>query len=243
MKKIAYKEMYENEMSHAWYIATRKLMIKFILKHLGKDSKILDAGCGTGGTIEYFKKSGFTNVYGVDVNRDAINYCQKREIENISFGNVNKLTFKTNSFDAVICLDVLYHKDIDKNMALKQFGKVLKKGGILYIQEPAFNWLISKHDAVIETESRLTAGEIKELIKKSDFKIIKLSYFNFFLAPLIIFKRMSEKVFVKNRETSDVNRLNKYMNLVMLKILFIETIIIEKFSIPFGISIICISRK
>lgn len=243
MKKITYKEMYENEMSHAWYIATRNLMIKNISKYIKKNAKILDAGCGTGGTIQFLKEAGFTNVYGVDINKDAIGYCKKRGIKNICIGNVNNLTFKKYSFDAVICLDVLYHKNIKKSLALNQFNKVLKKGGILYLQEPAFDWLKSKHDIVIETESRFTAGEIKKLEQKSGFKILKLSYYNFLLSPLIILKRILEKIFLKNRETSDVNELNPTVNFVMLQILYLETKIIEKYNIPFGISTICISKK
>ncbi len=243
MKKIAYKEMYENEMSHAWYIATRKLMIKNITKYLKKDEKILDAGCGTGGTIQFLKKAGFSNIYGVDVNKDAIGYCQKRGIKNICIGNLNNLDFKRNSFDAVICLDVLYHKNINKSTALNQFNKVLKKGGILYLQEPAFDWLKSEHDKVIETESRFTDGEIRKLVQNSGFTIIKLSYFNFLLSPIIILKRILEKLFVKNRKTSDVYRQNRSVNFIMLQILYLETKIIENFNIPFGISIICISKK
>ena len=34
MKKIAYKQMFENEMTHAWYVATRKAMILELKKHL-----------------------------------------------------------------------------------------------------------------------------------------------------------------------------------------------------------------
>lgn len=243
MKKIAYKEMYENEMSHAWYIATRNLMIKNIAKYLKKDARILDAGCGTGGTIQFLKKAGFANVYGVDVNKNAIRYCKKRAIKNIKIGNINNLAFKKNNFDAIICLDALYHKNINKSVALNQFNKVLKKGGILYLQEPAYDWLKSKHDIVIETESRFTSSEISKLVQKSGFKIIKLTYFNFFLSSLIIIKRILEKIFMKNRETSDVNKLNPIANILMLQILYLETKIIEKFNIPFGISIICISKK
>src|SRR3989344_3996839 len=195
MKPIAYKEMFENETSHAWYVTTRNLMVKNISKFLKKDAKILDAGCGTGGTIQFLKKAGFANVFGIDVNQSALRYCQKRGIKNIRMGNVNSLPFKKDSFDAVICLDVLYHKDINRDLVINNFNKVLKKGGILYLQEPAFNWLKSKHDVVIETNNRFTAEEIKKLIKRSGFKIIKLSYFNFLLSPLIIFKRILDKVF------------------------------------------------
>ena len=44
MKKIAYDQMYENELTHAWYIGTRQLMIDALKKYLNKNAKILDAG-------------------------------------------------------------------------------------------------------------------------------------------------------------------------------------------------------
>lgn len=243
MKPVAYKEMYENEIDHAWYVATRNLMIKNISRYLKEKAKILDAGCGTGGTIIALQKAGFKNVYGIDNNKDALKYCRIRGIKNIKMGDINSLNLKEGSFDAVICMDVLYHKDVKKDLVLNSFYKLLKKRGLLYLQEPAFNWLKSKHDIAIETNNRFTAGKIKNNVQDAGFEVIELSYFNFFLSPLIIFKRILNNVFVTEKINSDVGHVNPIFNFIVLQILNLEIKILDKINLPFGISIICLVKK
>ena len=50
MQKNAYTEMYAQELTHGWYRGTREVLLAH-LKKLKPQAKILDAGCGTGGTI------------------------------------------------------------------------------------------------------------------------------------------------------------------------------------------------
>ena len=126
MKKIAYEEMFENEMTHPWYLATRKLMLNLLRKHLSKNSFILDAGCGTGGTMKFLKERGYKNLCGIDKSEIAIRYCMKRGLKGIKRGTIQKLPYKDNIFDAIVCMDVLYHKGVERKRALKEFNRVLK---------------------------------------------------------------------------------------------------------------------
>ena len=135
MNKNAYKEMYENEDSHAWYQATRELMFSFLKTNLKKRATILDAGCGTGGAISYInsRQTGW-NIYGIDSSQTAIKYCKRRMLKNILKGNLNNLQYKNNFFDAVICSDVLYHQGVNPELAIKEFNRILKNKGLLYLQ-------------------------------------------------------------------------------------------------------------
>ena len=62
-KKEEYKKMSIVEQSHWWYKILHKLVLDTLIQHLpSKDSIILDAGCGSGGLINYlnlyeYKKS------------------------------------------------------------------------------------------------------------------------------------------------------------------------------------------
>jgi len=244
MKKIAYKEMFENELTHAWYLATRKLMISFLQKYLKKNAKILDAGCGTGGTIIYLKKKNPKwQLCGIDVSQIALNYCKKRNIKNLKLGSINKLPYKDDYFDAVVCLDVLYHKGINLQKAISEFDRILKPQGIIYVQEPAFNWLKSKHDNAIETERRFTKDDLEILAKKASFKIVKCSYFNSLLFIPIAVKRIGNKIFFSKTAESDVFQLPGFINRTMLELLNFEAKLFQKFDFPFGLSIICLAKK
>src|SRR3989304_2750950 len=138
MQIIAYEEMYENEMTHPWYLATRRLMLKLLKNHLSKNSFILDAGCGTGGTMKFLKANGYKNLYGIDKSEIAVRYCKKRRLKWVKRGTIQKLPYEDNIFDAIVCMDVLYHKGVEPFKALKEFKRVLKGEGHLYLQEPAF---------------------------------------------------------------------------------------------------------
>jgi len=50
MEKAEYKNIFENEEIHFYYVSTHKLILSLIKKYLlqKRHLKILDAGCGTG---------------------------------------------------------------------------------------------------------------------------------------------------------------------------------------------------
>lgn len=242
MKKIAYREMYENEDSHAWYLATRELMLSFLNAKLNKKAVILDAGCGTGGAIAYVnsRHSGW-NIYGIDSSETAIKYCKQRKLKNIRKGNLNTLPYKNNFFDAVICLDVLYHRGVNPELAIKEFNRVLKKNGVLYVQEPAYQFLFSRHDRVIMTKRRFLKKEIINLVGKQ-FKVVKCTHFNSFLFPTILIKRLIERN-KKDPANSDVKKLPFFVNFLALQILKVEIFLIRYVDFPIGLSLICLAKK
>jgi SAM-dependent methyltransferase len=235
--------MFENELTHAWYLATRRLMIFFLKRYLSRDAKILDAGCGTGGTIKYLQKSRFKNITGIDVSKEAIKFCRQRGIINVGLGSINKLRFKNQSFDAVICLDVLCEKGVSPEKALSEFKRVLKPKGVIYLQEPSYDWLKSKHDKVVYVRHRSTRKEIEKLMELSQFKVVRCSYFNSLLFIPLAVKRLKDKMLDLNTDRSDVCSLPKFINSFMLLILNFEAKIIQKFNLPFGLSIICLAKK
>lgn len=242
MKNIAYQQMYENELTHGWYIGTRNHLIKILKQNCTPGSRILDAGAGTGGTIVLLKKAGFKNVVGIEKSDIAISYSAKRGLK-ITEGDVNKLPFKKDSFDVVICLDVLYHQGVNLGLAIKEFQRVLKKGGLLYLQEPAYNFLRSRHDIAIATSRRFTKNQITKIVTMAGFKILKASYLNTLMFLPIAVKRLIDKARDKNDITSDVVSLSPLLNKLFSNSFKIESFLTSYVSLPFGLSIICLAKK
>jgi len=243
MKRIAYDQMFANELTHAWYVGTREILYKQIKAHIKKKAKILDLGCGTGGTIKFLKDHGYKTIYGIDRSKYAINLCKKRGIKNIKIGSANKVPFKDNFFDAVICMDVLYHSGIEVAKATKEIARIIKIDGICYSQEPAYNCLRSKHDLTIETKRRFTKSLILSSFKNSGLKSVKISYFNTIFFLPIVAARIKDKIFKKEAFDSDVNKLPNLLNKAMLLSLRLETSILNYFDLPFGLSIISVWKK
>lgn len=104
-----------------------------------KNLVILDVGCGPGLlTKELVLRSRNFSVVGIDISRVAVDMAKKncKKLSNASFfvGNVNNLSFPPNSFDVVVCKDTLHHFN-DPKQAMKEMLRVVKKGGLLYIQD------------------------------------------------------------------------------------------------------------
>ena len=97
-------------------------------KSLKNDIKILDAGCGSGRDSVYFDSLGHT-VYSIDLSPVAIEKAKAKN-NNISFklGNLEKLPYSDNMFDALYCGYVLSVTIFSKT--IKELARVLKVGGV-----------------------------------------------------------------------------------------------------------------
>lgn len=242
MKKIAYMQMYENELNHGWYLGTRRHLVKTLKQYSQANSKILDAGAGTGGTIKLLEQAGFKNIIGIEKSDTAIGYAKQRGLS-VKKGDINKLRFEKDSFDIIICLDVLYHQGVDPVIAVKEFHRVLKKGELLYIQEPAYNFLRSRHDEAISTERRFTKDQVGKILNSAGFEIIRLSYFNTLMFIPISLKRLLDRLAKKDEISSDVDSLNPILNRLIAVSLNLESNLLKYISLPFGLSVICLAKK
>jgi 2-polyprenyl-3-methyl-5-hydroxy-6-metoxy-1,4-benzoquinol methylase len=49
--------------------------VKITLKYLrDKNAKILEAGCGSGRVVKYLHDRGFTNVHGIEIDKEAVDF-------------------------------------------------------------------------------------------------------------------------------------------------------------------------
>jgi len=233
-----YRSMYEVENNHFWYKGMRKIIGTLLNRYLPKNQplKILDAGCGTGRNIIFLKKYG--KVSGFDISPHAIKYCKKRKLTNIRLGSINKIASKNNSFDLVTCFDVLYHMQANYKKAIDEFYRILKPGGTLLVRVAAYQWLMSYHDKTIHTKHRFTKTELKKLLLKNKFKVIKATYANCLLLPFIILKR-----FLLKTTGSDVKPINSLINEIFYVPFIIESFLIKYFDLPFGLSVIIVAKK
>lgn len=240
MQKYLYNDLYTLEDKHWWHTAKRKLVSHFLRTFLfNSNGKILDVGCGTGKNLETFSKFGTT--WGIDTSREAISFCKKRGLKNVLMGNIEKIPFQNELFDAVTALDVLEH--VDDSKALIEINRVLKKGGILIATVPAFNWLWSRWDEVLHHKRRYSGDILENILKKNKFSVVKISYmYSFLLLPVLIM-RMVKNIVYKDYYPSDFKLSNEFINNLVGSITDIEKIFIINAKIPFGTSLILIAQK
>jgi ubiquinone/menaquinone biosynthesis C-methylase UbiE len=117
-----------------WETGSRKTILPFIQQHVKKGSDILDVGCGDGYGSYLLNKAGY-GVTGVDLSVEMITHAKKtapqREIV-YQKADVNDLPFPTNSFDALMAINVLEWTE-NPFHALKEMIRVTKEGGFLCV--------------------------------------------------------------------------------------------------------------
>jgi len=113
-------------------------LIDQILKgRFEKTKSVLDVGCGKGRNLDYFIANNF-NVYGVDVNKEHIEWVlQNKKVKNSNFkvGLAEETEFN-NPFDLIICIAVLHFakSKIHFEVMLFSMWNKLNDNGILFIR-------------------------------------------------------------------------------------------------------------
>lgn len=247
MEKEEYRKHFELEERFWWFVGRREI-IEIIFKCYNvikdRESNLLDIGCGTGLNLKIFQE--FINSFGCDLSDEAIYFCKKRNLKKIVKSNAEKLPFKNEIFHIVTLLDVLYHKNIQSDInVLRETKRVLKKDGYLIITDSAFNFLTSKHDRALHTRERYTKEKLRSKLKESGFFILKLSYFNSFIFPVILSVRFFERLTLnKNiKPESNLKAINNMFNKILIYILRMEAFFIRSLNFPFGSSLLCLVKK
>jgi len=114
--------------------------------------------------------------------------------------SVTALPFADASFDAVVSADVICQVE-NPDVALKEFYRVLKPGGIVVINVPAYMWMWSYHDDSCQTKHRYTRPELEALCKGAGMVEGWSTHLNALPFPLLWAKR---KLLRTAQDTSDV---------------------------------------
>lgn len=108
---------------------TRTDLNKEFLDSLPRDIKILEVGANVGAQLDGLQKMGFKNLYGIDINRAAIE-TSKANLKGIDIilGSALDLPFRDNYFDLVFTSGVLIHISPDNiKQAMEEIVRCSKK--------------------------------------------------------------------------------------------------------------------
>ena len=245
MKREAFELNYEFELTHWWFRARRDILIDEINYHQARPGfpshpKILDYGCGTGGLTQSLEP--FGEVFGVDEYQEAVDFCLQRNMKNINqIHSIEEIP--SSSYDIITCFDVLEHIE-DDALIIKNFIRILKEKGWLFLTVPALNLLWSGEDVVSQHKRRYRKNEIKDILLQNNFDILKLSYMNSFLFPVIAPLRMWNRYFRPSTlNRSDVYDVPSFLNEILYHIFALEKYILRYWNFPMGVSLLVIARK
>lgn len=111
-------------------------------KLVSHQTTILDVGCGYGRTLSELRDAGFENLFGVDFSQGMIDRGRRlHPCLDLRKNDGGTLPFEDGAFDAVILIAVLtcIAESQGQRHLMSEIQRVLKKGGILYINDYLLN--------------------------------------------------------------------------------------------------------
>jgi len=175
----------------------REEWLKTTLQKINNGEKILDAGAGEAQFKKLCSHLKYTSqdiaVYDGEGDGSGI-HTESRDYKELDIiSDITNIPVQDESFDAIMCIEVFEHitNPLD---ALKEFNRILKKGGKLILTAP-FNSLT--HYAPYHFSTGFTKYFYQHHLEKHDFKILELTengnYFEYLAQETRRLKSVSNK--------------------------------------------------
>jgi len=249
MLQHEYHTMRQVEDTYWWYQVLRLEVVKDVASRfpVPKTCKLLDAGCGTGGMLHALRETRPEwQITGLDFSPVAVDYCHERGFADVIRGSVDEMPFPNARFDVVVSLDVLYHRQVSQDRAVSETARVLKPGGLLIFNPPAFDVLRGRHDVAVHGTRRYTVKRIRELLGPTRFKLETAFYWNAWLFfPLLTWRLLTRSLRPppESETKSDLSTLPPRINALLSAIGRLDFMVCRLLHLPFGTSVYSVGRR
>src|SRR5215210_1972351 len=189
----------------------------------------------------------FGTVVGIDLARFAVAVCRERRgLRATAVASITELPFPDASFDLAVSMDVISDAGTgDDARALAELARVLRPGGRLCLNLPAYRWLAGEHDLAVETRRRYTRGEVRALLRGAGFAPERLTYWNAALLPAVAAARALSRRRGRGagEARSDVRVPPRPVNRALLALVRAEGRLLRRVDLPAGSSILGVARR
>jgi SAM-dependent methyltransferase len=248
-----------DEDRHWWFATRTRAILVFLDRYVrpGQGRRILDVGCGAANMTHHLQHYG--PVVGVDSNPRPLAVARQRGLEAYE-GCADALPFEAEEFDVVALLDTVEHVP-DQAQVFAECYRVLRTAnetqgrpaGKLLVTVPAFMFLWSHNDEVNHHQRRYTAAGLKAELEKAGFRVLRLSYTNFFVFPLaaalIVLRRgraepeLAAPTADQDAYQVEMEPASSLLNAVLNVVGKVEAALQRHFSLPWGTGVIAIAEK
>ncbi len=228
-----------------WYRALHSNIYIFLSKYLTRhDGNILDAGCGSGALGDFLKNLCVgARITNIDVSEAACDFVKRYSDIPICRASIEVMPFQDEEFDVIICTDVLCQAGVDDRRAIREAWRCLRQSGIYIVNLPAYAWLFSSYDRIVNNARRYRLKDACQLLESEGFHIYKATHWNSILFPLMVARR---KLFAPNMRNKNVDFFagDAFLPVVLWSLLAIERMLLSVgVSLPFGGSILIVAYK
>jgi SAM-dependent methyltransferase len=207
MDSVEIQNLADLESIHWWYLLRSESVAQWA-NSLPEGSRILDVGSASGGNTLLLTDLGF-NLTSLEMSDLGVQLQLKKGIRVVR-GDATDLPFESDSFDAVLCLDVLEHIENDVS-ALNEMYRVTRPGGKFLFSVPEDPRLWSEHDEAVSHVRRYLRSEFEQKISEAGFEISKTR-------SSLVFLKWPIKIYRLFGKGSSLKKENFLINSILHKI-------------------------
>ena len=143
-----YEDDVINMAGYVGHLITSELLLSYLSN---TQTKILDAGCGTGLVGEILNKNSFKNLIGVDFSQEMLNIAKQKNVyQSLDLVDLTKkLDYEDNLFDAVICAGTFTCGHVGPE-ALREMVRITKQEGYICFTVRKQEWEASPYMQIIK---------------------------------------------------------------------------------------------
>ncbi|MCW3023105.1 MAG: hypothetical protein JWR30_2427 [Conexibacter sp.] len=233
--------MLSSDERHWWYRGRRRVLRAQLDRlPLAPGARLLDAGCGSGRTLDELVRYG--RVSGIDLSPQAVAAAQRRGHQDVRVGRVEQLPFADGTFDVVTCLDVIEHTPDDR-ASLAELRRVVRPGGLLLATVPAYQGLWSWHDEVNLHFRRYDSASLRAAAREAGWEVVGDTHFNSLLLAPAAAVRLAQRR-RRRHAHSDLDLTPPRLNgLLELPLRLEARLVAAGTRLPAGLSLLAVLRR
>jgi ubiquinone/menaquinone biosynthesis C-methylase UbiE len=232
------------ERDHFWFHGFRRFIQPLLSRAVeGRaNARILDCGCGTGYNLTMLRQYG--RACGIDITWSGLAYARARGERQVACASATCLPFPAEQFDLVTSFDVLYAFDDDMERdALNEMYRVLRPGGQIVINVAALKFLTGNHSVLGGEVRRYHRRELAEHLQRTGFTVLRITYTNFTILPLVMGLRLVQRVQGPHESTAEMTVPATPINAALSGLLAVEAAALRAVNMPLGSSLLALAQK
>lgn len=240
----SFARLADTEDRNFWFRVRNRLLAWSLSRYGTHVKSFLEVGCGTGYVLNGLSAANRdVRFVGGELFVQALPFAAARvpDAQLLQF-DARRIPFE-EEFDAVGAFDVLEHVVEDEDV-LREMQRAVKPTGLLMITVPQHPRLWTDLDASAHHVRRYSCSEIEAKVRRSGFKVVRSTSFNFVLTPMMILARVLRRWKRMQGVLPDELDVGRWTNAVFEFVMKVEFALIRRgLSFPWGGSRLVVAVK
>lgn len=190
---------------------------------------VLDIGCGFGWCEYNFLQRRVGHITGIEISENDLRAAKegiKDPRADFVVAGATKLPFREESFNTIVCWEVIEHIPVNTEAALfKEAYRVLKPGGVFYLSTPNDHWVATMLDPAwwLVGHRHYSVGMLTKYAQEVGFSVVgshikggiwsTFGILNLYISKWIFHRENFFPVFFSSRETREYNVSDGFANI------------------------------